>query len=84
MTKKFKKLIQKNNVQKEVYCGEVNANINKSYQYGEEHAIIRKTLAEVINILKTQNIDSTIFQEFLEYNEYVENLKKAIKQDLEI
>ena len=89
MDKKLQRLIKKHSGQDttlltQVYGSTVNSNINDEYKYGEEHAIMRKTIAEIITALQTLGVDSAVFQEFLTYNTYVENLKKNTKEKLEI
>ena len=84
MNKKLLNLVKKNNVQKDVYCSEVNSKINKKYKYGEEHAIIRKTLNNVITELEKLGVDPALFQEFKTYYDFVENNKKETKQVLEV
>lgn len=89
MDNKLKKLINKNKEKtpsliNETYGGQVNNKINKQYKYGEEHAIMRKTLSLVISELEKLGIDSSIFKEFKEYNNYVESLKIETKKELEL
>ena len=85
MNKKLLNLVKKNNLNElnnEVYGSEVNAEIQHYYKYGEEQAIIRKTLKEVIRELEKLGIDSSIFQEFNNYYEFAEKNKKDIKDKL--
>ena len=85
MNKKLLNLVKKNNsneLNNKVYGSEVNAEIQHYYKYGEEHAIIRKTLKKVIRELEKLGIESSIFQEFNNYYEFVEKNKKDIKDKL--
>ena len=83
MNKKLLNLVKKNNVEKEVYCSEVNSKINKKYNYGEEHAIIRKTIYLLLEDLKNYGIDMTKYNEFIKYYNDVETHKAEVKKIIE-
>lgn len=84
MNKKLLNLVKKNNVQKEVYCSEVNSKINKKYKFGEEHAIIRKTIYLLLeDLLEKDLIDLTKYNEFIKYYNEVETHKAEVKSVLE-
>lgn len=83
MNKKLLNLVKKNNVQKEVYCSEVNSKINKKYKYGEEHAIIRKTIYLLLeDLLDKDLIDLTKYNEFIRYYNEVESYKTDSKEEI--
>lgn len=83
MNKKLLNLVKKNNVQKDVYCSEVNSKINKKYKYGEEHAIIRKTIYLLLeDLLDKDLIDLTKYNEFIRYYNEVETYKTDSKEEI--
>lgn len=83
MNKKLLNLVKKNNVQKDVYCSEVNSKINKKYKYGEEHAIIRKTIYLLLeDLLDKDLIDLTKYNEFIRYYNEVETYKNDSKEEI--
>ena len=89
MDNKLKRLINKNKetrpeLMTDLYSGQVNNGINKKFKFGEEHAIMRKTLSLVISELEKLGIDPSLFKEFKEYNNYVESLKIETKKELEV
>ena len=81
---KFNKLLKKNSekdntILTQVYDSNVNKEVIKKYNYGEEHAILRKTLNEIICLIEKSGVDTTKFNEFKEYNKYVELCKEQVK-----
>lgn len=90
MNKKLLNLVKKcnndNNINDKLQKSMYNSNVNKitkeKYPYGEEHAIIRKTIYLLLEDLTKYGIDMTKYNEFFEYYNYVENEKNKIKTNL--
>jgi 3'-phosphoadenosine 5'-phosphosulfate sulfotransferase (PAPS reductase)/FAD synthetase len=86
MSKKLQELLKRNSmnnptIMQESYGSRVNSGIVRKYKFGEEHAIIRKALNNVIVELQKLGVDTSQFKEFKEYYNYVENLKTQYKTE---
>ena len=84
MKNKFNDLIRKNinkniELQNQMYSSGVNSQINEKYKFGEDKAITRKALYQVIQDLSKLGIDISKYSEFIDYNNYVENEKVKMK-----
>ena len=89
MTKKLLELIKKNGLNnpnstltKDTYASMVNTNVNRKYRYGEEHAIIRKTIYQLLQDLTKYGVDISKYNEFIEYYNFVEQEKTNKKNNL--
>ena len=86
MTKKLLELIKKNclnnpnsTLTKDTYGSVVNSKILSKYKYGEEHAIIRKAIYQLLQDLTKYGVDISKYSEFIEYYNYAEEQKAKNK-----
>lgn len=77
-------LAQINNLSEEKYEDEVRKKVSNEYFFADEIAILRKTVAQLYELMKTlhpETISSPIFEE---YNKTIENIKEDVKNKLNI
>ena len=75
----FKKLLKKNNRERDFYSQSVNERVSKdTFKYNEEIAIIRKTLKQLTELHPDMD-----FSEFNAYFARVESIKEEVKKEIE-
>lgn len=76
----LKSLAEKNGLSDELYAQNVRQEARGEYPFlADELAILRKTLASVIEALKSIGIELTDLKEFSDYNETIEAIKRRNK-----
>jgi hypothetical protein len=76
----LKVLAEKNDLTEELYAQNVRQGAREEYPFpDDELAIIRKTLASVIEALKSLGIELPDLEEFIAYNATIEAIKEYNK-----
>ena len=73
-----------NSLQEERYHQLVSESVAKRYSPSEENAILRKAVAYLFDLIKTLHPDEIVNDEFREYHEAVEEMKRLAKEEMEI
>lgn len=73
-----------NSLQKERYHQLVSESVARRYSPSEENAILRKAVAYLFDLVKALHPNDIVNDEFREYHEAVESLKRLHKEELDI